>query len=32
MCERVRLAGGEFALQSHPGGGTEVRVRFVRGD
>jgi signal transduction histidine kinase len=31
MRERVRLAGGEFDLQSRPGGGTEVRVRVVGG-
>jgi signal transduction histidine kinase len=29
---RVRLAGGEFVLQSQHGTGTEVRVRFVGGD
>jgi signal transduction histidine kinase len=31
MRERVRLAGGEWAVQSQPGAGTEVRVRFDRG-
>jgi signal transduction histidine kinase len=30
MRERVRLAGGQFALQSTPGKGTAVRVHFAR--
>src|SRR5207253_1800412 len=28
MEERVRLGGGELSLQSTPGSGTEIRVRF----
>ena len=31
MRARVRLAGGDFALHSQPGTGTEVRVRLVGG-
>jgi len=32
MQERVSLVGGEFAIESLPGGGTEVRARFAVGE
>jgi two-component system sensor histidine kinase UhpB len=31
MQERVRLAGGEFLLDSAPGRGTEIRVSLTAG-
>ena len=32
MQERVSLVGGEFAIESLPGGGTEVRAGFAVGE
>ena len=31
MEERVRLLGGDFEIDSHPGGGTTIRARFPLG-